>query len=231
MPQPDTSTYKLPAPPPSMVLLTEVGGMKAVRTRRPIRAASGIALLSLACVMSLLVLVLGLRKDLGSVPTLPLLLYGAACLTSFGGQLAAALVPPPGQVLPSGHRSSRMSMVSLAITVPVGVVLGIRAHTAGPVNLGHLTNFWAHAIPCLLNGLAVAAVPALLGVRALRRLVPRGSWRMALAVGGACGVLAGLALELHCPRYDLVHVALAHGSVMVLPALLLALLGIRLLTD
>jgi hypothetical protein len=203
--------------------------MTPVKTRRPARAAAGIALMSLACALSVVFWGLGLRKDLGAIPALPLLLYSAACLVSFGGQLAAALIPPPGQVLPSGHRCSRFSIVSLAITIPVGIVLGVRAHPGVPATASHLSSFWAHALPCVLDGFAVAAVPALLAVLSLRRLVPRGSWCTALAVGGACGVLAGLALELHCPRSDLLHVGLAHGSVMVMPALLLALLGIRLL--
>jgi hypothetical protein len=229
MPHTDSSARARPAPPPSPALLAAVAQAKPVKTRRPRRATAGIILLSLACGLSLAVWGMGLRKDLGTIPTIPLLLYAAACLASFGGQLVAALVPPPGEVLPSSRRSTGMTFVLLAITVIVGLVLGVRAHPGAPMAWGHWTHFWSNALPCVLNGLAVAVVPATLGVQALHRLIPRGSWRTSLAVGGACGVLAGLALELHCARVDLVHVALAHGSVMVLPALLLAAIGIRFL--
>jgi hypothetical protein len=225
----EASAHPLPVPPPSAALLAKVARMEAVKTRRPARAAAGIALLSVACTVSLLVWGMGLRRDLGAIPTFPLLLYAAACLGGFGGQLVAALVPPPGQVLPSSRRSLGMTIALLAITVTAGTVLGVRAHPGVPLTIGQFAGFWASALPCLLDGLVVAAVPATLAVLSLRRLIPRGSWRTTLAVGGACGILAGLALELHCPRVDLLHVGLAHGSVMVGPALVLALAGIRFL--
>jgi hypothetical protein len=168
---------------------------------------AGVALVSLAWALAL-VGGLGLRHDLGS----PLLLYAAICLVGFGGQLAAALVPPRGEVLPAGHLS--LSMVSLAVTVPLGIIVGLRAHPTSPVA----------AWPGLADGLAAANVPAFAGLLALRRLVPGVSWRAGLALGGASGVLAGLVLQLHCPRTDLVHLAVVHGAVMVGPAVLLALL-------
>lgn len=220
-----------PAPRISPALLALVAEAKPVKTRRPLRAAVGIALLSLAYALALLTWVLGARDDVGSLATLPLLLYAAACLVSFGGLLAAALVPPRGEVLPSTRTSSRLSLLSLTITIPLGILVGVRARAGGAWELGHLADFGAHALPCFLDGLLVAAVPALVGLRALRRLVPRGSWPSALALGGACGILAGLILQFHCPREDLVHVGLAHGSVMLVPAFLLALLGLRVLAD
>ena len=44
-------------------------------------------------------------------------------------------------------------------------------------------------------------------------------------------VACALSLELHCPRVDLLHVGVAHGAVMVLPALLLAAIGVRILGE
>jgi negative regulator of sigma F NrsF-like protein len=231
MPQLDASVHSLPAPPPSPTLLAAVSRTTPVTTRRPGRTFAGIALISIACVVSLLVWSLGLRRDLGSIPLIPVFLYGAACLASFGAHLATAVLPSAGEVLPAAHRSVRLSFFLATITVPLGILLGVRAHPGTHPTVGQLAGFWTHALPCLLNGFTIAAVPALLAIIALRRVIPRGSWRVALPVGGAAGVLAGLALELHCPRFDLVHVGLAHGSVMVIPALLLAILGIRLLSD
>jgi hypothetical protein len=229
--QDSDSAVTRPAPPPSPRLLAEVAATRPVTTRRPARTAVGIALVSLACGLSLLVWGIGLRRDLGALPALPLVLYAAACLVSFTGQLAAAVVPPRREVLPSRRRAARVALASLAIVVPLGLLVGVNAHAGTPIALGHFDRFWARTLPCFGSGLAVAAVPALIGLWALRRLVPHGAWPMAMAVGGAGGVLAGLVLELHCPRADLVHVGLAHGTVMVIPALLLAVVGSRLLSE
>jgi Negative regulator of sigma F len=220
---------EVPAPPLSPLLLAALAETRPVKTRRPLRTAAGIGLVSVAGGLSVLFWGLRLREDLAEIPPVPLLLYCAAGFVSFGAQLAAALIPPRGEVLPAGARSSSLPLVSLATAVPLGVLFGMRAHPGLPWSFGDLTMVWQHVLPCLLDGLLVAAGPALLGMLALRRLVPPGSWREAFAVGGACGVLAGLILQLHCPRADLVHLALAHGSVMVVPALVLAVLGIRLL--
>src|SRR5258705_212387 len=57
---------------------------------------------------------------------------------------------------------------------------------------------------------------------ALRRLLPLGGWRVALALGGAAGALAGLVLHLHCPTTDPAHVTLIHGAALVVPGLGLA---------
>jgi hypothetical protein len=130
-------------------------------------------------------------------------------------------------VLPDGHRSARLSMLMTAVTVPLGLLVGMHIGEPG-VGLSHHAagRTWS----CLLSGFLVAAVPATLALLALGRLIPMGAWRTALAVGGAAGVLAGLTLELHCPSADVAHLGLAHGTVMVAPAVLLALLGARLLT-
>jgi hypothetical protein len=186
-------------------------------------------LLSLACATSIVVWVIGVRQDLGAVPVLPLALYTLACLASFGVSLGVALVPASGGVLPSGDRSAALSVVVMLVTVPLGLVVGVHAGGEAPALVMHGHRFWPRALACVASGLGVALVPATLGVLALRKVIPLGAWRHALAVGAASGVLAGLTLELHCPISSVTHVGLAHGSVMVVPALLLALLGIRLL--
>ncbi len=220
----DIHPHSRPAPPPSRLLLATVALSQPVSTRNPGRTFAGISGISLASFAALLGWGLGLRPDLGAIPTTPLLLYAATCLASFLAHLWAALVPPPGQVLPSAQLAARLPLVLSAITTPLGILLGTGAH--GGLSGGHQTGFWLSALPCVSSGLAVAAAPTLLGVCVLHRLFPRGSWRAGLAVGGASSVLAGLALELHCPRSDLLHVGLVHGSVMVAPALILALLGL-----
>lgn len=201
-----------------------------VKTRRPLRACAGVALISLACAASLQVGALGVRRDLGALSGPLLLLLVALCLVGYVAQLAVALLPPRGEVLPRERRALAVSLATLVVTLPLAIAIGVQLHPGTPLLvIGQLARFWAHALPCFLDGLLVAAVPCAIGMITLRRLVPRGSWRRALAVGGACGGLAGLAVALHCSRTDLVHVGLAHGAVLVAPAVLLALIGMRFL--
>jgi hypothetical protein len=201
-----------------------------VATRRPARTLAGVVLVSLGCAASLVAWVIGLRRDLGTLPAFPVVLYAIACLASFAAHMAVALVPAPGEVLPAGFRSARLSLVMTLITVPLGLYVGTHVQGDSPAGLVHHHHFWPNALACLANGLGVAAVPALLGVLALRRIIPMGAWKTALAVGAAAGVLAGLALQFHCPITNAAHVGLAHGTVMLAPALILALLGARLLS-
>ncbi len=49
------------------------------------------------------------------------------------------------------------------------------------------------------------------------------------ALGGAGGALGGLALHVHCPFAEPLHVALAHAGSVVLATLLAAIIGPRLL--
>jgi len=226
----DSTLGHLPPPAPSPELLAAVARTQRVRTRRPARTWLGISLVSVACAVSLLSWALGLRRDLGSVPLVPLMLFTIAALISFGTHLAAALIPPPGQVLPSGHRSARLSVLLSLIALPLGLLVGMHVHGEVPAAIMHTHPFWRSGLACLASGLSVAAVPAILGLLALRRIVPMGAWRPALAVGAAAGVLAGLALQFHCPISQVAHVSLAHGALMVLPGLSLALLGIRVLS-
>ncbi len=226
----DPTLGHLPPPAPSSELLAAVEQTQPVRTRRPARTWLGISLVSVACAVSLLTWVLGLRRDLGSVPVVPLVLFAMASLVSFGSHLAAALIPPPGQVLPSGNRSARLSVLLSLIAIPLGLLVGVHVHGDIPAAIMHTHRFWRSGLACLASGFSVAAVPATVGLLALRRIIPMGAWRPALAVGAAAGVLAGLALQFHCPISQLTHVGMAHGAAMVLPGLLLAWLGIRVLS-
>jgi hypothetical protein len=227
---PERTLEQLPAPAPSLELLAVVEHTHPVRTRRPRRTWLGITLVSLACAASLLTWAIGLRRDLGSIPPAPLVLFTMASLTSFGAHLAAALIPAAGQVLAPGHRSARVSILLSIIAVPLGLLVGVHVHGDLPEAVVHTRRSWSNGFACLASGFSVAAVPATLGLLALRRIIPMGAWRPALAVGAAAGVLAGLALQFHCPIPQLAHVGSAHGAAMVLPGLVLALLGTRILS-
>jgi hypothetical protein len=227
--RPDATSGHRPPPPPSPELLAAVAQTQPVRTRRPARTWLGIALVSLAWVVSLVTWVIGLRRDLGSIPLAPLILFALASIATFGIHLAAALIPAAGQVLPAGHRSARVSILLSVIAVPIGLLAGLHIHGDLAATV-HPHRLWRSGLACLASGFSVAALPAILGGFSLRRIIPVGAWRPALAVGAAGGVLAGLALQFHCPISQLAHVGFAHGAAMVLPALFLALLGTRMLS-
>jgi hypothetical protein len=207
---------KLP-PPPAAALLAAVARGGPVTTRRPVRTLAAVVGLSLGWAARL-VLVKGLRADLSALPVV----YALVCLAGFIAQLAFALVPSPRMVLPSGHDSARSSVLILLITVPLALAVAARV-SGSPGPWAAAPWSWRAAMACAGGGLAVATAPALLCLRVLRRLVPGGSWRVSLAVGAGAGVLSGLTLPLHCPDQGAVHLALAHGSAMLLPPALLLL--------
>jgi hypothetical protein len=209
-------------PPPSPELLARVVRARAVRTRRPFATLCAVALLSLLWTAGVLLLVVGLRPDLDLLPVGPLALYLVVCGAGFVVQLAFVLVPSPGRVLPSGYASARHSLLVAGITVPLTIVVGAAAGGA-PGSWAGAPFFWRATLVCLGRGGAVAALPIVLGVWALRRVLPGGSWRTSLALGAAAGTLAGTALELGCPEVALAHLALAHGSAALCPAVLLML--------
>jgi hypothetical protein len=189
-----------------------------VTTRRPRVILAGVVGMSLFWAGALLHSLIGLRTDLSALPVLPLALYVLICVTAFAAHLTFALVPAPGKILPSAYESARASVTLMLITVPLGLFFAANvtwppAHSASAL--------WPGALACVANGLAVAVIPALLGLAVLRRVVPGGAWRTALPVGAGCGVLAGAVLQLHCPNGGVAHVALGHGLAMLLPALVL----------
>lgn len=207
-------------PPLSRDLLAAISRAGPVATRRPTVVLAGVVIMSVAWAGALLRYAMRLRWDLSWWPLPLLALYLAISLTAVAGHLTFALVPTPGKILPSAHESARASVVLMLITVPLGIFFGANAPVARPPVSSALA-FWPEALACVANGLAVAVLPVVLGLAALRRVVPGGAWRTALAVGAGSGVLAGAVLQLHCPNALFTHVALAHGAAMILPAFVL----------
>jgi hypothetical protein len=197
-----------------------------VRTRRPGRTLAAVALASLAGAAALLLGAWGPRPDLGDLPRLPLVLHALAGLAAFGAQLALALVPPRGEVLPAAARGAGWAAAVTAVMVVMGLYAGTHANAGGAAAPPGGDPFWSRALACLATGAAVAAVPGIAGALALGRLAALGAWRPLVALGGAAGVLSGLVLHLHCPVSTAAHVGLAHAPVAALPPALAALAGL-----
>lgn len=212
---------QLPAPPPSAALLAAMADLAPVSTRRPARRVFAIAAIALLVTAAALLKVLGVRPDLRTLDAAPLLLFVLLGTVAFAASLVVALVPPRGQVIPSGATSVTVPVLLAAIVVPLALYLG--THLVGSGTVLEAPHLWRSTLACFVVGSAVAAIPATLGMLALRKVVPTGGWRTAFAVGAAAGALAGLALELHCSIADPAHITLGHGLAMVAPLLLLPL--------
>jgi hypothetical protein len=199
----------LPVPPPSADLLAAVARGRAVVTRRPLRTLAAVNALSLAGAAVLLA-ALGLRPDPSAL----------ALLLAFGGlttQLVLALVPARGNVLPRAHDSALPSVIVLALTTSLALLLAMASgHRAPP-------SFWLPAALCMGTGLLAATLPIALGLLSLRGVLPGADWRTWLALGAGAGVLGGQLLQLHCPNGGLAHLLVGHGLAMLAPALLLGI--------
>jgi len=213
----------LAVPPPGPALRAAIAAMQPVRTRQPRRVVLAIVFLSIAYAVALLAST-GLRPDLAGLPGGKLVLQAIASAGSFVGQLAWSLLPKRGQVLPPVDWAvARATVMSLG-----GALVGVLLATEGPGSVRPgpgLGELLAHAVPCVLVGTVAAVCPALLGLWALRGAAPMGAWRVALAVGGAAGALAGVVLHLRCAVVGAPHVGLVHGAMMIVPALVSAPIG------
>jgi hypothetical protein len=212
-----------PPPAPSPDLLEAVDGMKPVRTRTRFGAFALVALLGLVWP----VIALGhlpLRRDLEALPAWWVITAAALWGMSFVLSLAAALVPRRGDVLPAPGRASRVSGTAMAVLLLFALVATAQApgFSARPEDL-HFTLFRS-CVHCIRFVFEISAVFLLVGLLALRRLVPVGGPRVGLALGAAGGAMGGLVLHFICPIAGTAHVVLAHVGGMMLAAATGALL-------
>ena len=196
----------------------ELAAITPVTTRRP-RRQLVLVLVSAALVLSALLAVLGLRKDLHQLPSgwVPVV----AGFWVLGLVFAAwfALVPRPGSVMPRW----RLASLIVAVTSCAYVLLGLLVHPSGPSSLIYGRENFVAGHPCLELGLVTAIVPVVLGTWFLRGTAPvRTRWIAAL-LGAAGGCGGGLLLHFYCRIADGLHIGLIHGGVVGSAALIAAL--------
>jgi hypothetical protein len=136
----------------------------------------------------------------------------------------AALVPRRGDVLPAPGRASRVSAAAMAAVLLFALVATAQAPglSVRPEDL-----HWSllrSCVHCVGFVFEISAVFLLIGLLALRRLVPMGGSRIGMALGAAGGAMGGLVLHFICPIAGTAHVVLAHVGGMVLAAAAGALL-------
>jgi hypothetical protein len=210
-------------PPPSAALLATVGAMKPVRTRTRFGAFALVALAGLCWPVAAFGR-LPLRRDLTALPTWWVITAAALWGAAFVLSLLAALVPRRGDVLPAPGRASRVSAAAMAAVLLFALVATAQAPgvSVRPEDL-----HWSllrSCVHCVGFVVEISAVFLLIGLVALRRLVPMGGARVGMALGAAGGAMGGLVLHFICPIAGTAHVVLAHVGGMVLSAAAGALL-------
>jgi hypothetical protein len=212
-----------PPPPPSADLLRAVDGMKPVRTRSRFGALALVGLAGL--VGPVVALVRGpFRRDWPGLPIGWVIAATALWGVSFALSLAAALVPRRGDVLPAPSRASRIAAAAMAVLALFALfaTVDVPGLSMQPAERGWtLLDSCLHCIGTIAK---VAVVFLIVGIVALRRVVPVGRVRVGMALGAAGGAAGGLLLVFICPFASAAHVTLGHVGGTVLAALAGALL-------
>lgn len=187
------------------------------RPARPEGAAVGVLPAIALAVLGLDALVRGRglwRSDASSTARLYLpSVLGALALALWSGHVASARGPDGLGTRVSLLRGSVLAVPALSLLFVVAVASGgTHEQDPPPDPLG---------LPCALMALVIAAASLAFLLSELRRSVTVAvAWRSA-AVGSAAAAWAALALLVHCPSGDLLHVLVGHW----LPVALLPLLG------
>jgi hypothetical protein len=211
------------APPMPAALEAELAKLVPVAMRRPLRQLAILAAVSLIYAAGL-VAVLSMRADMMEVPIGWLVAAGAAWLGGFLVPAYFALVPRAGAMMPRWRVAA-----AVAVVVSIGfVALGAIVHPSGYHSRQLGWEHFARGHTCLELGLLTAFVPVVLGAIFLRGVLPVGARWTAAGLGAGSGCLGGLMLHLHCPITDAPHVALMHGGVVGVAALLSAALVPRM---
>jgi hypothetical protein len=209
-----------PTPPPlSPLLEAELGQLRPVATRRPIRQLVILVAVSLIYGAGMLVR-FTVRRDLHELPMVWLVGAGLTWLLGFLVPVTLATVPRPGSVLPRW----RLAGIAAVVAAVAMIGLGLMLHPAGAHSAVIGWRGVVHGYGCLVSGLETAIVPVVAGTIFLRRTLPVGSRWIAAGLGAGGGSLGGLVLHLHCPIADGLHVGLVHGGLVAVAALLSAAL-------
>jgi hypothetical protein len=208
---------RIEAPPPSRDLLNALAAMKPVRTRARFGVLTAVSLVGLAW-PALVLTHHAYRPDLEALPLGWVITAAALWGAAFVLSLTAALVPGRGDVLPAPGRASRVGGAALAGLC--AFALAASAQVPG-VSLrpedAHLT-LVRSCVHCASFVLEIAVPFLVVGLYALRRLVPMGRARIGLALGAAGGAMGGFVLHFICPFAGTAHVVLGHVGGTILAA-------------
>lgn len=205
----------LPALPD--LLERELADLEPATTRAPRRDALTLLAVSLAYAGALLA-VLSLRRDLGFLPRLWLVLYCSAWLASVLVLGWLAVVPRRGQVIPRWRHAGTVAALAAAGFTAGGLLFARQVPGLSSIYDASALDVVSHGYYCLGIGLVTSAVPIALGGVLLRGAIPVGARWAGAALGAMGGSLGGLMLHLHCPIADRWHMGLVHGTVVTAAA-------------
>jgi hypothetical protein len=162
--------------------------------------------------------VLGVRRDLGELPTLYLL---AQVFLPFLVAVLSLFIALGSGKLGLGLKVGLVS--ALAVLGPASFVLiAVGAPIPGEIPTGVATLLAIFI--CFDITVAWAGVPLLLAALTLRgAFAASAAWRSAL-VGAGAGLFAGATMNLHCANVAPMHMLLGHGVPVILATLAGALL-------
>ncbi len=198
--------WQPPAEPPRVPASDRGPTRQALARRRRLAMLAGLVWLAV------LVVVLGLRHDLG----LSWLVIGHALAPAALGAAALTAALSPG---PRGLGPSAVTTVALALGAPI--VFAISSALFPHFDGGHDAR---SAFFCGDFGLLLGAVPlAALAWAQRNTCVTAAPWRSAL-IGVSMGLAGAAALGMHCANGDGLHVAIGHGW----PVIVLGVAGFML---
>lgn len=216
-----TDLPELSAPPMSAALAAALDSVKPVAMRRPKRDLVLFALLSLPFYAAIL-LIIGLRRDLSGLSPLWLGSVGLVWFTSFGAAAYLGFVPAKGHIAPQSRSIWQVVLASSAVVIAIGLLAVQDVPGASMTYPSTMENLVSHAGACSRMGLSIGIAPGILALLLMRRFVPVGRVSVGLSLGAAGGSLGGLALMLHCPISESLHVGIVHGSCIVISAFFVA---------
>lgn len=184
-----------------------------LRARLRALPSSGRLALALAtsALVALAVALLSRRADIAVYPVARMGIEFVLYAGGLGALAWMALRPLHQRALPRGLAGS---LLGFAVVLPIVLALLPHAHTAHPASLeGMGSDFAARAVSCFVFGV-VSSIPLLVMAWLLHRS-PKSGGRFAAAAAGAAGLLANVALLLHCPITHPTHIAVGHALVAV----------------
>lgn len=212
---------ELTVPPIAGALCEALDNVKPVRMRRPKRDLILFALFSLPF-FGAIVLMIGMRRDLSGLSPLWLGSIGLVWFSSFAASAYLGFIPAKGHIAPRSRSIWQVVAASSAVVIAIGLLAVQEVPGVSATHPSTLGNLVSHAGACSRMGISVGVFPGILAILLMRRFVPVGRISIGLSLGAAGGSLGGLALLLHCPLTEPLHVGIVHGTCIVISALFVA---------
>lgn len=203
---PDPFGELAPAPPPPPAW--PAAPARASVMRRRALAIAGILAYEVGFVAFV-----GLRPDLAALPV-------GALAIAVGGPLIAGILALRAALAVGPRRVGQASITAFAtLMFGVGVFAGLSLFAAHGPDPEPSHALWTSVLGCSIKTTLLASVPVALSVVAYRRAFAANAPLRTAALAAACAALAAACMAVICPAGGPIHVALGHGSTLVVAAI------------